>query len=106
MNDAVREEPVDEFVDITWSIIGTRQVPAAVEDYLDTVFDEIGRLTDGNVFFSAVSSNDSGHTFRSLEAAHTDLQARIIAAIKLLVGSGDATPQAERIIAAILAEYA
>lgn len=104
MNDAVREEPVDEFVDITWSIIGSREIPPDVEDYLDTVFDELGRMTGNNVVMLGVSSNDDGHTYRSLEHAYHDLRARIGAAARLLVAEGHATPYAQHLLDGILAE--
>lgn len=104
MTDAVREEPVDKFVDITWSILGTDQVPPEVEDYLDTVFDELGRMTGNNVIMCGVSANDDGHTYRSLEHAYHDLRARIAAAARLLVAEGHATPYAQHLLDGILAE--
>lgn len=105
MNDTVREEPVDKFVDITWSILGTDQVPPEVEDYLDTVFDELARVAKPrDVILSGVSANDDGHTYRSLEHAYHDLRARIGAAARLLVAEGHATPYAQHLLDQILAE--
>ena len=106
MTDAVREEPVDEFVDITWTITDSRVVPPEVEDYLDTVFDTLAPMVGGNLILSSVASNDTGHTYRSLEAHFLDMHLRIAAAMKLLVESGDATPLGSRIIHQILDEYA
>ena len=103
MNDAVREDPVDEFVDITWSIIGTREIPPDVEDCLDETFDRVARMVGGNLVVSAVSSNEDGHTYRSLEHAYNDLRARIAAAARLLVDEGHATPYARHLLDEVLA---
>ena len=105
MNDAVREDPVDEFVDITWTITDSRVIPPEVEDYLDTVFDGLAQVAKPrDVILSAVSSNDTGHTYRSLEHAYHDLRARIAAAARLLVNEGHATPYAQHLLDGILAE--
>ena len=104
MNDAVREDPVDEFVDITWTITDRREIPPEVEDYLDTVYDTVQGMVGGNLLLSSVSSNDTGHTYRSLEHAYHDLRARIAAAARLLVNEGHATPYAQHLLDGILAE--